>query len=67
VSSSSFTLLFPPSLILDPKTGNPRAGGGLHKPIPGLIFAPGGAAEALLDAKKQGKVRFVGFTGHKGS
>ena len=32
---------------------------------PDLIFAPGGAAEALLDAKKQGKVRFVGFTGHK--
>jgi aryl-alcohol dehydrogenase-like predicted oxidoreductase len=32
---------------------------------PDLIFAPGGAAEALLDAKKQGKVRFIGFTGHK--
>lgn len=32
---------------------------------PDLIFAPGGAAEALADAKKQGKVRFVGFTGHK--
>jgi aryl-alcohol dehydrogenase-like predicted oxidoreductase len=32
---------------------------------PELIFAPGGVAEALLDAKKQGKVRFVGFTGHK--
>jgi aryl-alcohol dehydrogenase-like predicted oxidoreductase len=32
---------------------------------PDLIFAPGGAAEALVDAKKQGKVRFVGFTGHK--
>ena len=32
---------------------------------PELIFAPGGAAEALLEAKKQGKVRFVGFTGHK--
>jgi aryl-alcohol dehydrogenase-like predicted oxidoreductase len=32
---------------------------------PDLIFAPGGVAEALLDAKKQGKVRFVGFTGHK--
>ena len=30
-----------------------------------LIFGPNGAAEALLDAKKQGKVRFVGFTGHK--
>jgi len=32
---------------------------------PDLIFAPGGVAEALLDAKKQGKVRFIGFTGHK--
>jgi aryl-alcohol dehydrogenase-like predicted oxidoreductase len=32
---------------------------------PDLIFAPGGAAEALEAAKKQGKVRFVGFTGHK--
>ncbi len=32
---------------------------------PNLIFAPNGAAEALVDAKKQGKVRFVGFTGHK--
>jgi uncharacterized protein len=32
---------------------------------PDLIFAPGGAAEALLAAKQQGKVRWVGFTGHK--
>jgi aryl-alcohol dehydrogenase-like predicted oxidoreductase len=32
---------------------------------PDLIFAPGGAAEALLAAKQQGKVRFIGFTGHK--
>jgi uncharacterized protein len=32
---------------------------------PDMIFAPGGAAEALLQAKKQGKVRFIGFTGHK--
>jgi aryl-alcohol dehydrogenase-like predicted oxidoreductase len=32
---------------------------------PDLIFAPNGAAEALLAAKQQGKVRFVGFTGHK--
>ncbi|EDY19059.1 aldo/keto reductase [Chthoniobacter flavus Ellin428] len=32
---------------------------------PDLIFAPGGAAEALLEAKQQGKVRFIGFTGHK--
>lgn len=32
---------------------------------PELIFAANGAAEALLAAKQQGKVRFVGFTGHK--
>ena len=32
---------------------------------PDLIFKPNGAAEALLQAKKDGKVRFVGFTGHK--
>lgn len=32
---------------------------------PDRHFAPGGAAEALIDAKRQGKVRFIGFTGHK--
>ena len=32
---------------------------------PDRIFAEGGAAEAMTDAKKAGKVRFVGFTGHK--
>jgi aryl-alcohol dehydrogenase-like predicted oxidoreductase len=32
---------------------------------PDLIFAAGGAAEALTQAKQQVKVRFVGFTGHK--
>ena len=32
---------------------------------PDLIFKTDGAAEALLQAKKDGKVRFVGFTGHK--
>ncbi len=32
---------------------------------PDLIFAPKGVAEALTAAKQQGKVRFVGFTGHK--
>ena len=37
----------------------------IYESDPDLIFAPGGAAEALLDAKKQGKVRLVGFTGHK--
>ncbi len=28
-------------------------------------FAPGGSVEALEDARKQGKIRFVGFTGHQ--
>jgi aryl-alcohol dehydrogenase-like predicted oxidoreductase len=32
---------------------------------PELHHAPGGAVEALARAKEQGKVRFVGFTGHK--
>ncbi len=30
-----------------------------------LFIRPNGAAEALTQAKKEGKVRFVGFTGHK--
>ena len=29
------------------------------------IFHSGGAMEAVLDAQKAGKVRFIGFTGHK--
>jgi aryl-alcohol dehydrogenase-like predicted oxidoreductase len=32
---------------------------------PDLFIRKGGAAEALDQAKKEGKVRFVGFTGHK--
>ena len=32
---------------------------------PDRIFAEGGAMEALVDAKKAGKIRFIGFTGHK--
>src|SRR6202042_1348392 len=32
---------------------------------PALFIREGGAAEALEQAKKEGKVRFVGFTGHK--
>ena len=32
---------------------------------PDLFIRPNGAAEALTRAKKDGKVRFVGFTGHK--
>jgi predicted aldo/keto reductase-like oxidoreductase len=30
-----------------------------------LFFAPGGALEAFQDAKKAGKIRYIGFTGHK--
>ena len=32
---------------------------------PERIFGPGGAMEAVLEAKKAGKVRYIGFTGHK--
>ena len=32
---------------------------------PEKIFAPGGSMEAMLAAQKAGKVRFIGFTGHK--
>lgn len=32
---------------------------------PDRIFAEGGAMEAMLAAQKAGKVRFIGFTGHK--
>jgi predicted aldo/keto reductase-like oxidoreductase len=32
---------------------------------PDRIFAKGGAAEAVLEAQKAGKVRYIGFTGHK--
>ncbi len=32
---------------------------------PDRIFAEGGAMEAFLDAKRAGKIRYIGFTGHK--
>ncbi len=32
---------------------------------PALVFAPDGMIEVLEEAKKSGKTRFVGFTGHK--
>jgi aryl-alcohol dehydrogenase-like predicted oxidoreductase len=32
---------------------------------PDRIFASGGAMEAMLEAKKAGKIRYIGFTGHK--
>jgi len=37
----------------------------IYENDPDLIFKADGAAEALTLAKQQGKVRFVGFTGHK--
>ena len=32
---------------------------------PDRIFGENGAQEAMLEAKKAGKIRFIGFTGHK--
>lgn len=32
---------------------------------PDVIFAPGGAIEAVQEARQAGKIRYVGFTGHK--
>jgi aryl-alcohol dehydrogenase-like predicted oxidoreductase len=32
---------------------------------PDRIFAEGGSQEALLEARKAGKIRYIGFTGHK--
>jgi aryl-alcohol dehydrogenase-like predicted oxidoreductase len=32
---------------------------------PDRFFAPGGAVEAVVEARQAGKIRYVGFTGHK--
>jgi len=32
---------------------------------PDRIFASGGAVEAMVEAQKAGKIRYIGFTGHK--
>jgi predicted aldo/keto reductase-like oxidoreductase len=32
---------------------------------PERVFAPGGTMEALLAARQAGKIRYIGFTGHK--
>ena len=32
---------------------------------PDRVFAPGGAIEAAVEARKGGKIRYIGFTGHK--
>jgi predicted aldo/keto reductase-like oxidoreductase len=37
----------------------------IHASDPARCFEPGGAIEAYVEAKKEGKLRFIGFTGHK--
>ncbi len=37
----------------------------IHPDDPQRAFAPGGAIEALVAARDAGKIRFIGFTGHK--
>lgn len=37
----------------------------IHADDPARAFGPGGSIEALVEARRAGKVRFVGFTGHK--
>ncbi len=36
-----------------------------NEPEVKAAFAPGGSVEALDEARKQGKIRYVGFTGHQ--
>jgi predicted aldo/keto reductase-like oxidoreductase len=37
----------------------------IREPDAARIFGEGGSMEAVLAAKKQGKIRYIGFTGHK--
>ncbi|MBD3349037.1 MAG: aldo/keto reductase [Candidatus Eisenbacteria bacterium] len=37
----------------------------IYEDDPEMIFARGGAIEAAVEAKEAGKVRYIGFTGHK--
>jgi predicted aldo/keto reductase-like oxidoreductase len=37
----------------------------MHPGDPEKVFAEGGSMEALIEVKKAGKIRFIGFTGHK--
>ncbi len=37
----------------------------IYEDDPDRHFMPGGTIDALLEARKQGKVRYLGFTGHK--
>ena len=36
----------------------------LHPEEPEIILGPGGALEAFLEARKAGKIRYIGFSGH---
>ncbi len=38
---------------------------GIRLDDPDMIFAPGGSIEAVQEARQAGKIRYVGFTGHK--
>jgi len=37
----------------------------IHENDPERVFAPDGAYQAMVEAKKAGKIRYIGFTGHK--
>lgn len=37
----------------------------IHGDDPARVFAAGGALEAALEAREQGRTRYIGFTGHK--
>lgn len=37
----------------------------VYEDDPDMIFSEGGAIEVAVEAKQQGKVRYIGFTGHK--
>lgn len=37
----------------------------IHANDPERVFAEGGALEAALEARDEGKIRYIGFTGHK--
>jgi len=50
---------------LQGRTSSVHAGALWLFPITDRIFAEGGAMEAAIAAKQAGKIRYIGFTGHK--